>query len=147
MLPTNLAAEFPAELSHRGAISADVFALMRTCFNYGVGSKQFSHILLFLHHRHFSQLHVQYLDGLLARAKQHQEESNSGYEAFSDFADTSGYGGFMPSSSWLCMMYDRFIEDHGEEIDQRCAMGSAEICSIDHSHKVCWLIYGYNLQF
>jgi hypothetical protein len=58
MLPTNLAAEFPADLSHCGAISSDVFALMRTCFNYGVGSKQFSHILVFLHHHHFSQLHV-----------------------------------------------------------------------------------------
>jgi len=127
MLPTNLAAEFLAELSHRGAISTNVFALMRTCFNYGIGSKQFSHIFLFLHHCHFSQLHVQYLDGLLAREKQQQEESGSAYEAFSDFADTSGYGGFVLSSSWLCMMYDHFIEDHGEDIDQRCAMGSAEI--------------------
>jgi len=83
---------------------------------------------------------VQYLDGLLARAKHHQEESDSVYEAFSDFADTSGYGGFVPSSSWLRMMYVYFIKDHREEIDQRCAMGSAKICSIDHSHKVCWLM-------
>ena len=77
-----------------------------------------------------------YLDGLLAREKQHRDDENTSYEAFSDFSDPSGYGGFVPSSSWLCMMYDRFIENHGEEIDQKCAMGSADICSIDHSHKV-----------
>jgi hypothetical protein len=56
---------------------------------------------------------------------------------FSEFGDAQGYGGFVPSSSWLCMMYDHFIEDHGEQIDQRCAMCSADICAIDHSHKVC----------
>lgn len=139
-LPPDLTAEFPAELSHRNAISADVFALMRMCFNYGIGSKQFSHILLFLHHRYFSKLHVQYLDGLLAREKSHPAGLDGSYEAFSEFGDAQGYGGFAPSSSWLCMIYDRFIEDHGEQIDQKCAMCSADICAIDHSHKVCGTI-------
>jgi DNA-directed RNA polymerase subunit RPC12/RpoP len=44
-----LAAEFPAYLSHRGAISKPVFDLMRTCFQYGFGSKQFSNSLQVLH--------------------------------------------------------------------------------------------------
>lgn len=135
MLPPALAAEFPAQLSHRSAISLDVFALMRACFNYGVGSKQFSHILLVLHHRHFSQIHVQYLDGLLS-CQHGTDDPTTTYEAFSDFSDRAGYGGFVPSSSWLCMMYDAFIEDHGEQIDQKCAMGSGDICCLDHSHKV-----------
>jgi hypothetical protein len=34
-------------------------------------------------------------------------------------------------------MYDRFIEEHKEELEQHTAMLSAEICAIDHSHKVC----------
>lgn len=55
---------------------------------------------------------------------------------FSTFSDGTGYGGFVPSSSWLCAIYDGFIEKHKDQIDQRCAMGTAEICSIDHSHKV-----------
>jgi len=134
MLPPALVAEFPAQLSHRSAISTDVFGLMRTCFNYGVGSKQFSHILLVLHHRYFSQIHVQYLDGLLTRRD--NADPTTTYEVFSDFSDPAGYGGFVPSSSWLCMMYDAFIEDHGEQIDQKCAMCSGDICSLDHSHKV-----------
>jgi hypothetical protein len=100
MLPLALAAEFPAEMNHRSAISADVFTLMCTCFNYGVGSKQFSHILLVLHHQHFAQMHVQYLNGILARQKPHLDaDPSTTYEAFSDFADRDGYGRFVPSSS------------------------------------------------
>jgi len=34
-------------------------------------------------------------------------------------------------------MYDRFMEDHRHEFNQHTAMLSAEICAIDHSHKVC----------
>lgn len=139
-LPPVLAAEFPAVMSHRNAISADVFALMCSCFNYGVGSKQFSHILLIMHRRRFSQIHVQYLDGILARRKYNMDhEASPSYEAFSMFSDTAGYGGFVPSSSWLCMMYDSFVEGHAPQINQKCAMGSGEICAIDHSHKVCYL--------
>lgn len=138
MLPHEPQAEFPAILSHRSAISADVFALMRSCFNYGVGSKQFSHILLGLHHRRFSHIHVQYLDGILSRSN--RTDLNDGpqptFEAFSKFADPEGYAGFVPSSSWLCMMYDSFVEKHGTEIDQKTAMLSADIIAIDHSHKV-----------
>jgi hypothetical protein len=136
-LPPDITAEFPAKLSHRNAISADVFALMRMCFNYGVGSKQFLHILLFLHHQYFSKLHIQYLDGLLTHEKSCPAVLDASYKAFSEFGDAQGYGGFVPSSSWLCMMYDCFIEDHGKQIDHRCAMSGADICAIDHSHKVC----------
>ena len=142
MLPHELQAEFPAILSHRSAISADVFALMRSCFNYGVGSKQFSHILLGLHHRRFSHIHVQYLDGVLSRSCRTDLDDGpqATYEAFSQFADTDGYAGFVPSSSWLCMMYDSFIEKHGPEIDQKTAMLSGDIIAIDHSHKVFTLL-------
>jgi len=33
-------------------------------------------------------------------------------------------------------MYDKLIEEHGTQIDQKAAMLPAEICAIDHSHKV-----------
>src|SRR6266481_4732895 len=98
MLPPALVAEFPAQLSRHSAISSDVFGLMCTCFNYRVGSKQFSHILLVLHHQYFSQIHIQYLDGLLT----HRDDADPTtiYEAYSDFLDPTRYGGFVPSSSW-----------------------------------------------
>ena len=86
-------------------------------------------------------MHVQYLDKILACQKARLDtDPLSTYETFSGFSDRDGYGRFVPSSSWLCMMYDTFIEDHGEQIDQKCAMGSAKICCLDHSHKVCIVI-------
>ncbi len=33
-------------------------------------------------------------------------------------------------------MYDKLIEDHGMQIDQKTAMCSGEICAIDHIHKI-----------
>ncbi len=48
-LPHALAAEFPACLSHHNAISDLALAVMRTCFQHGMGSKQFSNCLQVLH--------------------------------------------------------------------------------------------------
>jgi hypothetical protein len=42
MLPMALQDEFPAYLSHQSAMANSLFALMHTCFQYGMGSKQFS---------------------------------------------------------------------------------------------------------
>jgi len=86
-------------------------------------------------------MHVQYLDGILACQKACLgTDPSSTYETFSGFSDCDGYGRFVLSSSWLCMMYNTFIEDHGEQIAQKCAMGSAKICCLNHRHKVCIVI-------
>jgi hypothetical protein len=60
------------------------------------------------------------------------------YEAFLPFDDTSPRGrhGFIPSSMWLRDMYDGYIEAHKHDFNQHMAMLTAEICAIDHSHKV-----------
>jgi hypothetical protein len=133
-LPHALAAEFPACLSHRNAISDLALAVMRTCFQYGMGSKQFSNCLQVLHYRHFDIIHAQYLDGILSH-KCDSDPSNV-YLPFGTFEDKHGYCGFVPSSLWLRQMYDKLIEDHGTQIDQKTAMCSGEICAIDHSHKI-----------
>ncbi|KAJ7681120.1 hypothetical protein B0H17DRAFT_943362, partial [Mycena rosella] len=62
-LPPALLDDFPAYLSHRGAMSKSVFELMRSGFQYGLGSKQFSNSLQALHRLHYDKLHAQYLDG------------------------------------------------------------------------------------
>jgi hypothetical protein len=133
-LPPSLAAEFPATLSHRSAIATSVLATMRTCFQYGMGSKQFSNCLHVLHYRHFDMIHAQYLHGLLGRKV--DPDLSTSYQPFGVFSDHEGYSGFVPSSQWLREMYDKLIEEHGVEIDQKTAMCTAEICAIDHSHKV-----------
>ncbi len=133
-LPHALAAEFPACLSHRNAIADSVLALMRTCFQYGMGSKQFSNCLQVLHHRYFDTLHAQYLDSIL-ESKGNSDPSKT-YQPFGTFENPLGYSGFVPSSQWLRGLYDKMIEDHGEQIDQKAAMCTGEICAIDHSHKI-----------
>lgn len=55
------------------------------------------------------------------------------YQPFSTFDDPGDYGGFVPSSQWLQEMYDKLIEDHGIQIDQKVAMLPAEICAIYQS--------------
>lgn len=45
VIPPALASEFPAHLSHRSGISWSLFSWMQSCFNYGMGSKQFSDAL------------------------------------------------------------------------------------------------------
>lgn len=107
---------------------------MQTCFQYGMGSKQFLNCLHVLHYRHFDTIHVQYLNALLSRGP--NPDPDTFYLPFGTFSDPQRYSGFVPSSQWLHEMYDRLIEDHGAEIDQKTAMLSAEVCAIDHSHKV-----------
>jgi hypothetical protein len=59
--------------------------------------------------------------------------------AFLPFDDISDNGphGFVPSASWLRHMYDIYIESKQHHIHQHMAMLPANICAIDHSHKVC----------
>ena len=139
-LPYVLRVEFPARMSHRRAISDIAFSLMRNCLGYGMGTKQFSNILRVLGHRHFDMAHAQYLDGLLLQEKQLLDPPLTKYDMFGTFIDRSGYAGFVPSSKWLCMMYDQFIEENGDQIDQKTAMCSGEVCCLDHHHKVKFIL-------
>ncbi len=138
-LPPDLRAEFPARLSRRSGISNQIFHLMRSCFQNGMGAKQFSDALRVQHLRHYDHIHLQYLQHLYGR------RSISGsltgpqtFPAFLPFDDISpdGYRGFVPGALWLRDMYDNFMEEHTADIDQHTAMLSAEVCAIDHSHKV-----------
>ena len=133
-LPPELRDEFPAYLSHRSAIAKPVFEMMRTCFQYGLGSKQFSNSLQVLHRLYFDRLHCQYLDGIVSWAARHGNTRN--FTAFSSFDDTKGYSGFIPSSKWLGMMYNHYIEEHRAAMDQQAAMKSLRIGQMDHSYKV-----------
>lgn len=136
MLPPALAAEFPAYLSHRSGISMTLFAWMRTCFNYGMGSKQFSDGLRMQHLLQYDTLELQYLEHLATNTLddwlQHE------YHAFPRFDDISAIGPhlYTPSATMCRNLYDNFIDKHRDEINQHTAMLTANICAIDHSHKV-----------
>jgi hypothetical protein len=139
VLPPALAAEFPARLSHRSGISNTLFSWMRSCFQNGMGSKQFSDALRVQHLLAHDNLQLQYLNHLALRKSSLDSWTGEKYEAFLPFDDVSlrGRHGYIPSSQWLREMYDSYIEKHQHDFNQHTAMLTAEICAIDHSHKVC----------
>lgn len=138
LLPVHLAAEFPCRLSHRSALSESVLTWMRSCFQNGMGSKQFADALRVQHVLSYDNLHLQYLEFLARRRFTLGDWLGKKYESFLPFDDRTSKGrhGFVPSSPWLRDVYDEFIEEHQHEINQQTAMLPANICSIDHSHKV-----------
>ena len=134
-LPKSLAAEFPIVLTHHSGLFSPILALQRSLFQKGLGGKQFSQIIKGLHLHYFDQLHIQYLD-MIYDHRDAKPWKNPTFKPFSEFADPKGYAGYVPSSNWLCDLYDQFIESHLPRINQYSAMLTARICAIDHSHKI-----------
>ncbi|KAL6304628.1 hypothetical protein BKA93DRAFT_718075, partial [Sparassis latifolia] len=122
----------------RSGISLRVFGILRSCFQNGMGAKQFSDALRVQHLCHYDNLHLQYLQFLQGRRIIAEWPRDQIFLPFLPFDDTSldGFHGFVPSSQWLRDMYDQFMEEHASEINQHTAMLSGEICTIDHSHKI-----------
>jgi hypothetical protein len=140
VLPPALASQFPAHLSHRSGMSKPLFSWMRSCFQNGMGSKRFSDAVQVQHLLKYDELHLEYLDFIAHRAVMTSWMGQQ-YTSFLPFHDTSSDGlhGFVPSAQWFHDMYDQFLEEHRQDIDQHTSMLTAEICAVDHSHKVCCL--------
>ena len=102
-----------------------------------MGAKQFSDALRVQHLQAYNESNLQYLNHL-AHRRGLLDWRGEKYEAFLPYDDHSSKGphGFVPSSQWLRDMYDHFIEEHQDCLNQHTGMLSAEICAIDHSHKV-----------
>ncbi|GBE79022.1 hypothetical protein SCP_0202190 [Sparassis crispa] len=136
VLPAPLAQQFTFHLTYQNGLSDQVVALLRLCFQRGLGPVPFAETLRTMHVRHFDRLHLQYLEmvklcmlavktGLLAL-----------HEEFGAWDDPKGYAGYVPSAKYLHSFYDMHIESHAPEMDQYTAMLPACVLSIDHSHKV-----------
>ncbi|KAF8801127.1 hypothetical protein BYT27DRAFT_7227031 [Phlegmacium glaucopus] len=137
VLPSALAAEFPAYLSHRSGMSKALFSWMRMSFSSGMGAKWFTDALVAEYLLRYDELHLQYLDYIASNIMMNTWIGKK-YQSFLPFHDTSpdGRHRFVPCSQWFWDMYDCFMEDHRHEFNQHTAMLSAEICAIDHSHKI-----------
>lgn len=136
-MPQDIAEEFPARLSHRSAISKPLFHWLRSCFRNGMGAKQFSDALRVQHLLRYDMIQLQYLRYLSSR-KSNGSLAGRIYQTFLPFGDTSPNGpcGFVPSATWLRDVYDNYIESKSHHINQHTSMLPANICAIDHSHKV-----------
>ncbi|KAF8057979.1 hypothetical protein FPV67DRAFT_1525179 [Lyophyllum atratum] len=136
-LPHNLAVEFPARLTHHSGISNHALMFMRSCFQHGMGSKQFSNALRVQHLQLHDEIHLQYLHHLASR-KTLSEWQGRIYRPFLPFDDLTkdGFHGFIPNAQWLRDVYDHFIESHRDEFNQHSAMLTGNVCAIDHSFKI-----------
>lgn len=130
-MPQDIAEEFPARLSHRSAISKPLFRWLRSCFRNGMGAKQFSDALRVQHLLRYDLIQLQYLRYLSSR-KSNGSLAGRIYQTFLPFGDASPNGpcGFVLSA------YDNYIESKSHHINQHTSMLPANICAIDHSHKV-----------
>ena len=134
-LPYALACEFPCVLTHHSAISQDTFTLERALITAGLRTNQISDIFRLISLQKYDLKHSQYLE-TINYTRLAPPWSNAPYPAFSSFDDPEDYAGFVPSSQWLQDLFDDFVEKHTAHINQFTSMLSAEICAIDHSHKI-----------
>lgn len=68
-LPHELQLEFPAVLTHKGAVSKAVADLLRPCMQNSVGPERFQKILRELHHLKHDRLELQYLTAVYNKRK------------------------------------------------------------------------------
>ncbi|GLB45297.1 putative essential for the formation of DNA replication focal centers [Lyophyllum shimeji] len=128
-----------ARLTFRSGMSLSALALMRSCFQHGMGAKQFSNALRVQHLQNYDRIHLQYLHTLAASPLlSHSQFNHTKFKPFLPFDDRSpdGFHGFIPSAQWLRDVYDQFIEEHADQFNQHTAMLTAKICGVDHSFKL-----------
>ncbi|KAG6886800.1 hypothetical protein C0992_002307 [Termitomyces sp. T32_za158] len=135
-LPRSLSIQFTHHLTYRSGLTDRVVALLRSCFQHGMGPGPFSEMIRTHHLRRYEKLHVEYLEAILIRTESAAGHLLSKFDPFGSFDDRNGYAGFTPSPVYFRDFYVRFISSHATEMDQHMAMLSAEVLQIDHSYKV-----------
>ncbi|KAI0281535.1 hypothetical protein BC826DRAFT_1140742 [Russula brevipes] len=62
VLPPALSAQFPFHLTHRGGLSDALVALLRSCFQRGIGPSPFAEMIRSFHQRTYEKTYLQYLE-------------------------------------------------------------------------------------
>ncbi|KAG6825492.1 hypothetical protein H0H92_003568 [Tricholoma furcatifolium] len=108
--------------------------------HHGMGARQFSNALLVQHLQKYDLLHLSYLHTLATDAGSlfATRPFARKFKLFLPFDDKSSDGlqGFVPSAQWLRDVYDSFVNEHRNELNQHMSMLSGDICAIDHSFKL-----------
>lgn len=103
MLPPELALEFPARLTSRSGVSVELCTWMCSCFQNGMGAKQFSDCVRVQHLEHYDCLRLQYYHSLVPRVKMGQWRGDDRFEVFLPYDDNSDLGmhGFVPNATFF----------------------------------------------
>jgi hypothetical protein len=138
-IPKHIAADFPAILTHRRAISKTFFDYFRPCLSE-MGTLQVANAFRVATLKRYDELQLQYKQSIYAQAQASETLTNRNmvFPDFPEFNDRSpsGYHGYTPSSQLLRDVFDNFVEDHKNEINQHTSMLPASVIAIDHSFKV-----------
>ncbi|KAF7722500.1 hypothetical protein EC973_003092 [Apophysomyces ossiformis] len=134
-LPPSLSKEFPAILSHRGAVSRELMNMMRSCFHSGMGPGPVSRAISEYHHLRHDTLELQFM-AERQRIAMEQQRGSLANPTFSSFGDKNGYSGTVPSAKYLTDMYNEYVELHLKEHYKHTSTLSATVFNVDHSHKV-----------
>lgn len=135
-LPLYLQMEFPAVLTHRGAVSKSVADLLRPCIQNSVGPERFQKILRELHHLKHDRLELQYLLNVhLKRSKIASSFVQVVPEPFSSFEDRSLYSGYVPCGSYFRTLYTAIIDRHRHKMDKHMMLLDGKVLKGDHSFK------------
>ncbi|KAG6848087.1 hypothetical protein H0H93_003468 [Arthromyces matolae] len=134
-LPRVLAAEFPAQLTWRSALSNRAFGVVRSCIQRGMGTVGVAEMLRVQHLHRYDQLRLQYLHMKVADMQLLHSDDYIPFPSFDDRSE-NGFHGFTPSAHWIRDLYDDVMEGHRDTLNQHTAMLSGRVCAIDHSHKI-----------
>ncbi|KAE9385982.1 hypothetical protein BT96DRAFT_949454 [Gymnopus androsaceus JB14] len=95
-------------------------------FPNGMGAKQFSNSLLIQHLEGYDELQLAYLQTAATKPARNAVtgEPLPKFIPFPPFHDRSqdGFHGYIPSSQWLCDIFDSFIENHTAAFNQHMAI-------------------------
>jgi hypothetical protein len=126
----DLAAIFPAHLTHRSGMDKGVFSFMASAFGSGMGPRPCSDSLHVRHKEAFKFKHIQYLKAV---ERQSLILPGKTYLPFGRF--DVDYAGFIPSAPWLRDLWDNQIERMRPLIEQSMSMIPVRIGGIDHLHQ------------
>ena len=142
-LPYHIQSIFPAILTHRGGISRQLADLLRPCFQNAMGPERLHDLLQELHHLRYSRLQLTYLTSIDYQ-QQHAPQlsffggsgGNQSHPSFSNFDDPLGYAGYVPSATYLRMIYTAIMDQLRLFMDKEMMVLDGVVLKGDHTFKI-----------
>lgn len=143
-LPLRVQSDFPALLTLKSGISKLLVNLIRPLMQNSVGPGRIHKVLRENHRLRYDELYFQYLDA--AYDFQHslderQKRFSFGYAPdkiadFSEFEDSIGYSGSVPSAAYIGYVYTSYMENLKARIDAEMMKLGGVILKGDHTFKI-----------
>ncbi|KIK51784.1 hypothetical protein GYMLUDRAFT_251766 [Collybiopsis luxurians FD-317 M1] len=140
---------FPCVLSRKSGLSNRVMTLLHVANQHKMGPTGARALLLEAHTKRFNTCQLMYLEAIFEREQGAECNDVVGNQPtlyyfrsaekmaeFGSFDDINGYGGFVPSCSYLITMLNRDIERDEVSANQHTALLPFKTGHVDDSHKI-----------